>query len=271
MRFVKIIYFDESFVADFMQIIAGGEIKKTTEFISNVSSDGQASAEAEAGISTNGSGVTKLFSFLSGITFNAQAKAEANVGYRRDKIVKNILENTLLSDFMELLKNDSKRKDENKKCSGINVFPRLKVFPEANSFSYFMLAAPFFNMLKGDVPIDSADGTQFTLDISKMEEALDKGRGYYEFIANYNNKEIMLRFNITAFRNNYTMSDLPKMELTFYAVNVGKADKKKLQIEKEFEFGVQNKARINYAGTSTNEEDFEEIDVYDVVLAGIEG
>lgn len=39
MKFIKIIYFDESFVADFMQIIAGGEIKKTTEFISNVSAD----------------------------------------------------------------------------------------------------------------------------------------------------------------------------------------------------------------------------------------
>ena len=271
MGFVKVIYFDESFVADFMQIIAGGEIKKTTEFISNVSAKAQACAEAEAGISTNASGVTKLFSFLSGISLNAQAKAEANIGYKRDRIVRNILENTLLSDFVELLKNDAKRKEENRKCSGIRVFNNLKVFPEANSFSYFMLAAPFLKMLKGDVPIDSTDGTQFTLDISKMEEALDKGRGYYEFIANYGNKEIMLRFNITAFRNNYTMSDLPKMELTFYAINVGKADKKKLQIEKEFEFGVQNKARANYAGTSSFEEVLEEIDVYDVVLAGIEG
>ena len=31
-NFLKIIYFDEAFVADFMQIIAGGELKKTTEF-----------------------------------------------------------------------------------------------------------------------------------------------------------------------------------------------------------------------------------------------
>ena len=34
--FLKIVYFDESFVADFMQIIAGGELKKTTEFITEV-------------------------------------------------------------------------------------------------------------------------------------------------------------------------------------------------------------------------------------------
>ena len=35
-NFLKIIYFDESFVADFLQIIAGGELKKTTEFITEV-------------------------------------------------------------------------------------------------------------------------------------------------------------------------------------------------------------------------------------------
>ena len=44
--FLKVIYFDESFVADFMQIIAGGELKKTTEFISEVNSE----MGAEAGV-----------------------------------------------------------------------------------------------------------------------------------------------------------------------------------------------------------------------------
>ena len=29
-NFLKIVYFDEAFVEDFMQIIAGGELKKTT-------------------------------------------------------------------------------------------------------------------------------------------------------------------------------------------------------------------------------------------------
>lgn len=37
-NFLKVIYFDEAFVADFMQIIAGGELKKTTEFITEVNS-----------------------------------------------------------------------------------------------------------------------------------------------------------------------------------------------------------------------------------------
>lgn len=269
MKFVKIIYFDESFVADFMQIIAGGEIKKTTEFISNVSADVQGEGNASASIGTEGKGVSKLFSFLSGVSLNAEVSASTETSYKRDKVVKNILENTLLSDFVGLIKNDAKRKPDNQRCKGISVFQKLKVYPEPNSFSFFMLAAPFFSMLKGDIPINNADGTTFNLDITKMEEAIDKGRGYYEFIAIYQGSEIILRFNISAFRNNYTMSDLPKMQLTYYAIRVGKTDKAKLQIEKEFEFGTRVLSRADYSGLSANN-GINEIEVFDVVLAGIE-
>lgn len=249
-----------------MQIIAGGEIKKTTEFISNVSADAQGSADVEAGISTDTNGVTKLFSFLSGVSFKASAKAEANTSYKKDRVIKNILENTLLADFIELVKSDRKRKPGNRRCAGIDIFPNMTVYPEPNSFSFFMLAAPFFTMLNGDIPITGNNGSTFSIDISKIEEAIDKGRGYYEFVAEHNGKEIVLRFNLIAFRNNYTMSDLPKMQLTFYAVHVGKTDKMKLQIEKEFEFGTNQPIRADYSGLSTRPT---EVDVYDVLLAGI--
>lgn len=213
--------------------------------------------------------MSKLFSFLSGVSLNAEVSASTETSYKRDKVVKNILENTLLSDFVELIKNDAKRKPDNQRCKGISVFQKLKVYPEPNSFSFFMLAAPFFSMLKGDIPINNADGTTFNLDITKMEEAIDKGRGYYEFIAIYQGSEIILRFNISAFRNNYTMSDLPKMQLTYYAIRVGKTDKAKLQIEKEFEFGTRVLSRADYSGLSTDN-GINEIEVFDVVLAGIE-
>ena len=47
-NFLKIIYFDETFVADYMQIIAGGELKKTTEFVTEASSE--ISGHAGAGV-----------------------------------------------------------------------------------------------------------------------------------------------------------------------------------------------------------------------------
>ena len=267
------VYFDESSVADFMQIIAGGDMKKTTEFISSVSAEAQGEVGVEAGVGTETKGLPKLFSFLSGIKINASAKAEADASYRKDRIVKNILENTLLADFIDLIKNDKKRKSGNQRCTGIKIFENLSVHPELNSFSFLMLAAPFFTMLDGDVPIPSEDGTTFKLDISKIEEAIEKGRGYYEFITEHEDKEIILRFNSAAFRNNYTMSDLPKMQLTFYAVHVGKTNKSKLQIEKEFEFGTMNLSRADYAMLSNGQEkdnkDNIEIDVFDVILAGI--
>jgi hypothetical protein len=198
------------------------------------------------------------------------AKAEADASYKKDRIVKNILENTLLADFVDLLKNDAKRKAANRRCASIEVFDKTSVFPELNSFSFLMLAAPFFSMLDGDVPIPSDDGNTFKLDISKIEEAIEKGRGYYEFVAEHKGKEIILRFNSTAFRNNYTMSDLPKMALTYYAIHVGKIEKTKLQIEKEFEFGTKKLARVDYAGSTNNQQtSVDGIEVYDVILAGI--
>lgn len=62
-NFLKIIYFDEAFVADFMQIIAGGELKKTTEFITEVNSDIEGNAGVDVGIGTE-----KMF-FLKFLAF----------------------------------------------------------------------------------------------------------------------------------------------------------------------------------------------------------
>ena len=76
--FLKIIYFDEMFVSDFMQVIAGGELKKTTEFISEVNSEIEGKAGVEAAIGTEQSGLSKFFSFLSGGKINIEVGADAN-------------------------------------------------------------------------------------------------------------------------------------------------------------------------------------------------
>lgn len=51
-KFLKIIYFDEAFVADFLQIIAGGELKRTTEFMTEVEGGAKADINAAASIGT---------------------------------------------------------------------------------------------------------------------------------------------------------------------------------------------------------------------------
>lgn len=268
-NFLKIIYFDESFVADFMQIIAGGELKKTTEFITEVNSGIEGNAGIEAGIGTEKNGLSKIFSFLSGATINAEGSVNVNLSRKSDRIAKNILENTLLADFIALLDAD-KRRTKNKRCSGIKIFPKVVVKPEVNSFSYLMLIAPFLSMINDELPVRISDGEAMKIDITKIEEAIEKGRGYYEFVATIDDKEVIFRFNRSAFRNSYTMSDLPKMQLTYYAIHVGQIEKSDLQVQKEFEFGTtKSSKRVNYASESQGDSMTTEIEVYDVVLAGV--
>ena len=268
-NFLKVIYFDESFVADFMQIIAGGELKKTTEFISEVNSEMGAEAGADGSVGTEKNGLSKIFSFLSGASINLEAGAHANIARKSDKIAKNIIENTLLADFIALLDAD-KRRTKNKRCTGIKIFPKVIVRPEVNSFSYMMLIAPFLSMIDGELPIQTDDGSAMKIDITKIEEAIEKGRGYYEFLATIEGQDIVLRFNRNAFRNSYTMSDLPKMRLTYYAIHVGQIEKSDLQVQKEFEFGTtKSSKRVDYASASESGSVATRIEVYDVVLAGV--
>ena len=268
-NFLKIIYFDEAFVADFMQIIAGGELKKTTEFITEVNSGIEGNAGIEGGIGTEKNGLSKIFSFLSDATLNAEAGINANLSRKSDRIAKNILENTLLADFIALLDSD-KRRTKNKRCSGIKIFPEVVVRPEVNSFSYMMLIAPYLSIIDGELPFKISESDAMKIDITKIEEAIEKGRGYYEFVATVNRKDVILRFNRSAFRNSYTMSDLPKMQLTYYAIRVGQINKSDLQVQKEFEFGtVKASKRVDYASASEEGSTATEIEVYDVVLAGV--
>lgn len=269
MNLVKIIYFDEGSAADYMQITSGGELKKTTEFISNVSGEAGADAKIEIGTQKKGKGLATLFKALTGIGIDASISGQTGVDAKKEKIAKTILENTLLADFVALIESDSKRRiEKNKKHTAIKAFEGIKLYPQDNSFSYFMLMAPFFTMIQGDVPIMGEDGEQFSLDISKIETAISRGRGYYEFLSTIDGEEMIFRFSSNAFRNNYTMSDIPKMQLSLYAVLVGTIDKKKLDLTSEFQFGVIKKDRIEY-DTTVKEQQSSEIKVYDVILAGI--
>ena len=89
-------------------------------------------------------------------------------------------------------------------------------------------------------------------------------------MATVDSKDVILRFNRSAFRNSYTMSDLPKMRLAYYTIHVGQIEKSDLQVQKEFEFGTTKTAkRVDYASASEGGSVSTETDVYDVVLAGV--
>lgn len=67
-------------------------------------------------------GFLKSLAFLSGATINADAGVNANLSRKSDRIAKNILENTLLADFIALL-------DADKEEPRINVVLASKFSP----------------------------------------------------------------------------------------------------------------------------------------------
>ena len=121
---------------------------------------------------------------------------------------------------------------------------------------------PYLKITKSDF---TSEG--FTFDLARMDEAFESGKGYYELISEKDSNKYIFRFNIEAFRNNYGIADLTKMNLSYYGIKVGSADVNLLDINKEFNFEQGN---INSAfDIEETQAKPNELDVYDILLAGI--
>ena len=86
------------------------------------------------------------------------------------------------------------------------------------------------------------------------------------------NSQSVLRFNLKAFKNNYNLVDLSKMNLTFYGIKVGTCGEDNLSIDKEFVFqptAEKVTAEDIIEGKTSADKDEKKLDVYDVVLAGV--
>lgn len=260
-KICKIIYFDEESVTDYVQIIAGGSLEKTTELLNTRNANESQSGEANGKI-----GFGSIFKTLTGINASASANISAGLSFNSEKMIKNILKNTILTDFLDIIK-----KDSNKSKSMISKLSGYKITVEPNSFSYMIMVSPYFNMLKNESVIPAGD---FNIATDKLDMALKNAKGYYEFIGTKKKEKIILRFNINAFRNHYTISDLLKMDLSVYAIKVGSATLEDLDIEKELGLNFF-KNKVNPSYESSNEVNKGEgvntsLDVYDVLLAGVE-
>lgn len=107
-----------------------------------------------------------------------------------------------------------------------------------------------------------------SLNLSLMDEALDSGRGYYELMAECDGETVVLRFNIKAFRNNYCIADLVKMNLDYHAIEVGMVNMGSLTMESEFG-GKQQKEINGFDLVNASTTNLDLIKVYDVILAGV--
>ena len=240
--FLKVIYFDESTAQDYIDIVNGGRLdwskEENKEKIAKILA--QIEAEAQAGFN--------VINFIKAMmSSNVNASASSDIS----KVFETTLKNTLLTDYISVAS-----KDKN-----IKKFKNSGVYAPDNSISLYRMYSSYLTVVPAE---------QMPINMEKLNEALLGERGYYAMLLTSEEEpSCVLRFNVRAFKNNYNLADLSKMNLTYYGIKVGSCTKEQLSIEKEFENKPKKhilSAENIVEGTVT---DGNNLDVYDIVLAGV--
>ncbi len=247
-QMIKIVYFDESSATDYLYVIDGGKSQSKEEHIVTKTTEIATGAEAQA---------SARLGIIS--TIGAKLGVEGNADFSREgsRILTKAIESTILTDYISC---SEKNLDKH-----IHIFSDCQPYPYPGSFAYIKMITPYLIMTEGKVPLSPG----LDINISMVDQALDSGRGYYELVADIADESVVLRFNSAAFRNNYSLSDLTKMRLTYHAIEVGTITAAKLTMQNEF--GKSEESEIS--GYDIVDESVDsanaEMKVYDVILAGV--
>ncbi|MEV8183286.1 DUF6414 family protein [Specibacter sp. NPDC078692] len=242
--FIKIVYFDEESTSDLLDVLAGGKTASTTEQVKERATD--LHSEAAAGLAAK-------FNWLPFFGGSAEASAGMSASSLGRSIFNKTLSNTILTDYLA-------RVEEYK---GVKRLADLRVVARKDSAAFMKMFTPYMAMLKmDDLPINLAG----------LDDALEAAKGYYELVGeDPSGNKCILRFNIRAFRNNYGLADLGRMQLVFHGILVGKADEASLTMAAEMAPNADENpvsVRDLIDGVEINHDD--RLDVYDVLLAGVE-
>lgn len=265
----KIIYFDEESITDFIQISEGGELEKTTQLLKE--------SGIKESLSIGGGfkiGLGRIVAALSGANAYMDVKGDVSAEHENAKMIKSIIKNTILTDFLDILdKRGSGNKSKRRLPSGaVKKFQGYEISIEKDSMAYMAMVSPYLNMVDSGTTVDAGD---FNIAVEKLDNTIKSAKGYYELIGQKGKERVVLRFNINAFKNNYSMADLLKMDLSIYAIKVGKTTIDQLNISNEFDLDADNKDvdnpsydenELNEAKNNSNDV----LDVFDVLLAGVE-
>lgn len=267
-KICKIVYFDEDSVTDYVQIVAGGELENTTELLKSRDAQEAQSVQANGKV-----GISGIFKALLGWEAGASADVSAGLSFNSSKMVKNIVKNTILTDFLKTIEDVSQGRTNSRLPKGtIKQFKGYKISAVEDSLSYMVMVSPYLSMLKSGSSIPAGE---FNIAVDKLDNALRHAKGYYEFVGTKGRSRVILRFNINSFRNSYTISDLLKMDLSIYAIKVGRTSLENLNVNKELGMKVSliPKDNPSYEPNVDAEEaaaTSPTLDVFDVLLAGVE-
>ena len=237
---IKIVYFDEGTASDYINISNGGKLDWTSG--SNKEKLAKIVAEIDAKV---GGG----FNFLSFIKAQASSSVNSDISGTTNKMFCDTLSNTILTDYIDTADSDS----------SITKFKNALIYPPKESITIYKMYSPYTVIMPKDV---------IPIDLTKLNEALESAKGYYEMVIDLDGKKSILRFNNKAFRNNYNLCDLPKMNLTYHAIKVGCCSAENLNMENEFDFTQKKPTSDDILGTEIDEK-LKDLFVYDVILAGV--
>ena len=241
---IKVVYFDEESASDYLDISAGGKTESTSEDVRERTNEMHSKVEA---------GLIAKFSWLPFFGTSGELSAGAGVSAAGKSILSKTLSNTILTDY--LVKADSDPR--------VVQLRGLRVTASAGSMAYTKMFTPYMVLLKlDDAPFD----------LARMDEVLADAKGYYELLGETKDgSKRVLRFNLKAFRNNYGLTDLGRMRLVFHGVLVGQTSEQALSMKAEMS-GSAGDATVTAVelvdGVDMQTDDL--LDVYDVILAGVE-
>lgn len=241
---IKIVYFDEESASDYLDISAGGKAASTSEDVKERTKEMHGKVEA---------GLIAKLSWLPFLGASGELSTGAGASAAGKSILSKTLSNTILTDYLA-------KADEDPRVAQLRD---LRVTAPKDSMAYMKMFTPYMVMLKMD---------EIPVDLARMDEVLVGAKGYYELLGEgADGAKRVLRFNIRAFRNNYGLTDLGRMRLVFHGVLVGQTSEYALGMQAEMSGGT-GEAPVTAVelvdGKSAQDDDL--LDVYDVILAGVE-
>lgn len=241
-RFTKIVYFDEQAAQDYLDITNGGRLDWSKEENKKRVAEILAEIEAQA---KGGFNILEWFKLMLSGEVNAKATGALS------SIFDTTIKNTLLTDYIEKASTDR----------SVCKFTDCVLYAPENSVSMYKMISSYLTVVPKD---------QLPIDMEKLNDAVLGERGYYSMLID-GKDDVVLRFNIKAFFNNYSLADIGKMKLGCFGVEVGKCQRRQLSIDQEFIQPDDKKVPTaeDIVDGLNNETDENILSIYDVVLAGV--
>lgn len=254
---MKLVYFDEQAAVDFLEGVNDGSISETiTKAINKYTEIG-----AEGSV---GKGFLNVFKLgLSG-----------NFGRNSNSLVETQISRTVFTQF------NKKMNDEEFNNEKLLKFEEMSLAIPKDSLTYFRNITPYLKLFN-DLKNVSEDATFQDVNHLEMDKILDNAKGYYEFSGTDKENNIyVVRFNINGMRNNYSLYDLVKMDLSIYGVKVGETEDLNLDFQHEIDTMIQEYSDDSQEiGIEFTEEDASEpvdeqannksVPIIDVIVAGV--